>query len=200
VPPPQPPPAIPASPAKPPRKFPVWVIAVVVVGALIMCGVAVGGIALLSTNKPYVPATAYIYPTNPPYANPTSAYINPTSAYSYPTVTVGVVNRTPTPYRTSTPAAGATWEPCSGAYPSRLHVGDEATVSYDPPLANRLREGPSTSYNILELIEPGEHITILDGPSCGSNEIWWRVRRHATGTIGWTLEGDYAGYWLVRVP
>jgi predicted Ser/Thr protein kinase len=102
---------------------------------------------------------------------------------------------TPTPTMTPTPTP-APYIACPGLYQSRLHVGDFAFVSDNPPVANRVREKHSTDAKILGFIQPGEKIEILEGPFCG-DWIWWRVRSMKTGLYGWTSEGDNAGYWLV---
>jgi streptogramin lyase len=93
--------------------------------------------------------------------------------------------------------AGISWQPCPAAYPSRLRVGDLATVSKDPPLPNRLRAEPNTSSTILGQVEAGGEVGIVDGPVCSNNWIWWKVRTTKAGQGGWTSEGDENNYWLV---
>jgi hypothetical protein len=93
-----------------------------------------------------------------------------------------------------------TWVPCAGTYPSRLHVGDQAHISYDPPLPNRVRAQPTTGSDIIGYLEVGERMQILDGPVCAEGWIWWRVRSLDTGLVGWTAEGDNENYWLVPMP
>jgi hypothetical protein len=108
---------------------------------------------------------------------------------------------TPTPTITPTPTMTPTPTPiyyiaCQGLYQSRIHVGDFAFVSNDPPVANRVREKHNTDAKILGFIQPGEKIEILEGPYCGE-WIWWRIRSMKTGLTGWTSEGDNTSYWLV---
>jgi hypothetical protein len=98
-----------------------------------------------------------------------------------------------------TPAMGP-WEACLGTYLSRLHVDDQAYVSYDPPLANRVRSQPGTDGRIIGTIQPGEEVQILEGPACENNWVWWKVRSEKTGLTGWTAEGDREDYWLVPLP
>jgi serine/threonine protein kinase len=90
-----------------------------------------------------------------------------------------------------------TWVPCPGTYPSRLQVGIQAFVSYDPPLANRVRTQPNGVAAVVGFIQPGEKVTIIGGPICSDEWIWWQVRSLQSGMTGWTAEGDKQGYWLV---
>ena len=117
-----------------------------------------------------------------------------------------VPSSTPLPSATATliPSATgvyATWQPCAGSYPSRLHVGDRAYISYDPPLPNRVRSEPNTVAAVIGYLQVGERMEIIDGPICNSGWVWWRVRSLDTaGLVGWTAEGDESGYWLVPLP
>jgi len=106
---------------------------------------------------------------------------------------------TPTPTETPRPTQPP-WEACPDTYPSRLHIGDTAKVSEDPPLANRLRDQPGTEFEVLGYIQPGEKITILEGPQCVNDWVWWKVESLSTKRRGWTAEGDKSTYWLVPVP
>lgn len=90
------------------------------------------------------------------------------------------------------------WQACAEAgYLSQLHIGDEAMVSSDPPLANRVRENASTNDTILGYIDPGEHVEVLEGPTCNQGWVWWKVRSLSSGLTGWTAEGNEDSYWLI---
>ncbi len=90
-----------------------------------------------------------------------------------------------------------TWRACPNAPLSRLHVGDFATVTYDPPHPNRVRDKPnSASGKVVGMIDPGEEIEILDGPVCNNRYVWWKARSLESGLTGWTAEGDQESYWL----
>lgn len=103
---------------------------------------------------------------------------------------------TPTPTAAPTkPAYGA----CDAAYLSRLHVGDKARVKETPPQANRVRSEPNIQAETLGYIKPGVGMTILEGPQCSNNWVWWKVEAD-TGLVGWTAEGDEKGYWLEVIP
>jgi hypothetical protein len=118
----------------------------------------------------------------------------------YPTSTA---TRTATPRPTLTRTATVTddsWRACQNTYSSRLHIGDRAYVSFDPPLPNNVRENPKMSADVIGQIDIGEEILILEGPSCSNNWVWWLVRSRKTGLVGWTSEGDIEDYWLIPLP
>lgn len=148
------------------------------------------------TSTPALPPTntPIRYPTNTPAPLPsdTPAQHPTNTPIRYPTSTPG---KTASP----TPAAGE-WEPCAGSYPSRLHVGDRAYVSFDPPLANRVRARPDSDAVIEGTIDPGDKVKIIDGPVCADNWVWWKINAENEVLVGWTSEGDFEGYWLVPMP
>ena len=106
----------------------------------------------------------------------------------------------PSPSQTETSPVSQTWSPCSGSYPSRLHVGDRAYVSFNPPLPNRVRVQPNTGSTIVGVLQPGEKMEIIGGPTCSNQWIWWQVSSLDKSLIGWTAEGDNQSYWLVPIP
>lgn len=110
---------------------------------------------------------------------------------------------TPTKRKTNTPRPTSTptfdWSTCHADYVSRLKIGDKAYVSKDPPLANNVRQRPYTEATILGRIQPGEEVTIIDGPSCSNRWVWWKVRAKKNGLTGWTSEGDASAYWLIPI-
>jgi serine/threonine protein kinase len=107
---------------------------------------------------------------------------------------------TPPPSSTATENPQSTWQPCPAAYASRLHVGDRAYISYNPPLPNRVRSQPGLSGAILGALQVGEKMQIIGGPVCANNWIWWRVSSLEQNLSGWTAEGDEKDYWLVPLP
>jgi hypothetical protein len=141
--------------------------------------------------------------TSPPA--PTSTLTPTVSETIAPLSTPTQIN-TPTPTTTRTPTFTSTvplptgpWEACPGSYLSRLHVGDLASVSLDPPLPNRVRSEAGTGGRILGQIQPGEEVQILEGPGCENGWVWWKVRSLKTRLEGWTAEGDNQDYWLAPV-
>jgi hypothetical protein len=161
-------------------------------GVAIASLTATGSPTASQTSSPTIevplPTTAIVLP--PATKEPTST--------SLPTSTVPTLSPTPGP--TPTPGLKPTWSPCAGTYPSRLHVGDVAYVSYNPPLSNRVRSQANTASKVLGFLQPGEKMDIIGGPVCSDQWIWWQVRSLKAGLTGWTAEGDLNSYWLVPVP
>jgi serine/threonine protein kinase len=105
--------------------------------------------------------------------------------------------RIPTSTVADTPTDLGIWEPCPGIYPSRLHVGMHATVSFHPAKSNNVRRRPDISAPLVGQIDPGEEIEITGGPVCQNGYIWWQIISVSTHLSGWTAEGDNSNYWLV---
>jgi regulation of enolase protein 1 (concanavalin A-like superfamily) len=103
---------------------------------------------------------------------------------------------TPAPSATVIPLTYETWNACPDTYASRVRVGILAFVSHNPPLANRIRNGPDTEEEVLGMIDPGQAMRVIEGPYCAQNLVWWRVEVVDSGLIGWTAEGDSGAYWL----
>ncbi|MFM8322429.1 MAG: protein kinase domain-containing protein [Chloroflexota bacterium] len=146
---------------------------------------AAGSPTAVSPTASHTPA-----PTAAPSATLTATW---TAAPASPTFTLPpslTPSYTPTPVQSN-------WQPCPGTYFSRLHVGDTASVSQDPPLPNRMRAQPNTASTILGFIQPGEQVSVIGGPVCSNEWIWWQVKSLHSGLSGWTAEGDSGGYWLV---
>ncbi len=139
-------------------------------------------------------------PTTEIPAPPSStATLEPTASPSQEPTASPTTLRIDSPTPTNTLDPSDNWEACPGIYLSRLHVGETAFVSTDPPLPNRVRTQPSLNGSIIGFLQPGELIDIIEGPSCSNKWIWWRVHSQKTGMTGWTAEGDSDNYWLVPV-
>ena len=195
------------------------IAALVILVALCLIGGVIGaaGLALYFYNSPPVSNATTIQPGEPteislaatatltPGASPTPG-VSPTLT-TIPTNTLpalpsstSTLPATASIGTTLTPAAKPTWMPCPGIYFSRLYVGDIASVSFDPPLPNRVRSQPSMTGVNLGMLQPGERVEIIGGPVCSNQWIWWEVRSKASGLTGWTAEGDSKAYWLVPAP
>ena len=112
---------------------------------------------------------------------------------------LGAVSSTGSRLPTSTPTINPDIKEevvCDNDFVSRLSIGMNARVNEFPPYANRVRVKPEKDSAILGYIEPGEGIEILDGPSCSTDWVWWKVKSVETGLIGWTAEGEGSEYWL----
>ncbi|MBN1453200.1 MAG: SH3 domain-containing protein [Anaerolineales bacterium] len=81
--------------------------------------------------------------------------------------------------------------------PARLAVGDQARVTTDPFLPNRLRANPGYSAQQIGQIQPGEIFDVIGGLQCKDGVNWWHVRLNS-GATGWTAEGDDSVYWLEK--
>jgi uncharacterized protein YgiM (DUF1202 family) len=84
---------------------------------------------------------------------------------------------------------------CNGLLTPQLVVGESGRVL--PGDANNLREMPSTKSTSLGSIPGGETFSVLEGPVCAENIVWWRVNYQ--GVIGWTGEGQNQNYWAEPV-
>ena len=146
-----------------------------------------------ATLAALVNLTAAAQFTQPPPATATA-----TMTIIPPTMTFTVAPPTPYILPTRTPMSGA-YTACPNAYPSVLHNGDVAMVSLNPPIENNLRDKPSTESPITGSLEPGEVVNIVGGPECMNVYVWWHVVSRSSGREGWTAEGDWNNYWLVRV-
>jgi serine/threonine-protein kinase len=201
--------------APPPRKWMTFGIGIFLI--LCILGGVIGGIGgyfalypspqatpLLSATALAQTATALALQVNNPWTPTLMTPASPTGLPSLePTLTPSSLpsaTEVPTLAPTASDTPNATWQPCPGTYPSRLHVGDRAFVSTDPPLPNRVRTQPNTDSPVLGFLQVGEKIEILEGPYCGGQWIWWRVRSLESSMAGWTAEGDQSNYWLVPLP
>ena len=137
--------------------------------------------------------TAAAQATQPLPATPTA-----TQTMIPPTLTFTAAPVTEYIPPTRTPMAGA-YIACPNAYPSVLHKGDVAMVSTDPPVENNLRDKPGTDSAITGALEPGEEVNIVGGPTCMGAYVWWSVVSRSSGRAGWTAEGDWNNYWLVKL-
>jgi hypothetical protein len=140
-------------------------------------------------------------PSPTPSVTPSLTLSPSPSVTASPSVTPSITpSATISPSPTTVVAANPTWLPCPGTYFSRLRVGIQAHVSYDPPLANRVRSQPNIASAVLGFVQPGEKVSIIGGPICSNEWIWWQIRSLASGMTGWTAEGDQTSYWLVPEP
>lgn len=101
---------------------------------------------------------------------------------------------------TITPATGIDLAQCP--LPTRLNVGMNARVIPANGISNRMRETPGTDGTYITDIVAGGQFTIVSGPTCANNLVWWQVNYN--NTTGWTAEGqiDANGsqdYWLEPV-
>jgi SH3-like domain-containing protein len=71
-----------------------------------------------------------------------------------------------------------------------LYIGDTAEVFTTAGDRLNLRSGPGTNYEIIDRLELGERVTLVDGPlknEDGDGYAWWLIRTD-DGTEGWAVE------------
>lgn len=71
-----------------------------------------------------------------------------------------------------------------------LYIDDVAEVFTTGGDSLNLRSGPGTNFEVIDQLERGELVTLLDGPlknEDGDGYAWWLVRA-ADGTEGWAVE------------
>ncbi len=93
-----------------------------------------------------------------------------------------------TPYRDWASAApdSITTAP-TNTPPAQLQVGDMAQVFTTEGDTLNIRSGPATNFNIVDRVESGEMVTLLEGPVAADGLNWWRVRTPSE-VEGWTVE------------
>jgi len=159
-------------------------------GLLLMC--VISACQAAPETPTVAPTVAFTPSSELPTTTLTPALESPTETLE-PTHTP--IPNTPKP--TTAPSATATPILCPGAPPITLEVGQTARVKTDPPRANRMRQEPNREAQVLGEIQPGEVVGVIDGPVCGDNFTWWKVRRNDESS-GWTVEGTGTTYWLEK--
>ena len=136
-----------------------------------------------------------------------SAYsANPSDPYSWG-CWIGQQTPQPQPPQESSGQPQATQVPqqqpqngtsCVPVRSSRLNIGDTAEVSDETPDPLPLRSATSTTASILIQVPVGAELTMLDGPFCDGNILWWYVEyRDVHGYVG--EFGRVGGYNLIPV-
>ncbi|MCB9453208.1 MAG: SH3 domain-containing protein [Anaerolineaceae bacterium] len=85
---------------------------------------------------------------------------------------------------------------CPNSLPPTLIIGQMGRVLPGDP--NRIRAEPSTGGAEMGYIPGGAVFTVLDGPVCAEGYTWWQVDYN--GSVGWTVQGDNATYWIEPLP
>lgn len=84
---------------------------------------------------------------------------------------------------------------CPNSLPPRLTIGAAAEIAPGQP--NTVRAGPTVEALNLGLLTAGTVITVIDGPVCADDFIWWEVG--SVEISGWTVAGDADEYYLEPV-
>ena len=77
----------------------------------------------------------------------------------------------------------------SSTVPGGLAAGARAWVTRAGGLPLRLRSGPDLSAKILDRLQPGTQMTLLDGPQQADGHAWWHIRTE-DGKEGWVAGED----------
>jgi len=82
-----------------------------------------------------------------------------------------------------------------------FQIGDVLTITEAGANLN-LRETPSLDGAVLQKLQPGDTVTILDGPIESDGYTWWYMRTDADGAEGWAVEnyGWYKAVEWIKTP
>lgn len=83
---------------------------------------------------------------------------------------------------------------CTHAVRARLHKGDSAIVS--APLPVHVRQTPSFEGIITDEFTTGTELTIVGGPLCANQIVWWNITAVALAQPRWIAEGQANQYFL----
>ncbi len=86
---------------------------------------------------------------------------------------------------------------CAGTTGSTFLVGDRVIITPIGSGRNRLRTEASTNSTVIDLIELGGLIELLDGPVCNESIVWWFVDWN--GVTGWTAERGSGVIWFEAI-
>ena len=87
---------------------------------------------------------------------------------------------------------------CPGLPTSLLQRGDRAMVALRPSDPSTTRASPGTESDVVGEIPPGAELTVLDGPACMEESVWWEVKTDY-GLRGWVAEGRDLARWILPV-
>jgi uncharacterized protein YhaN len=79
--------------------------------------------------------------------------------------------------------------PASSAVAGGLAAGSSAWVTRAGGLPLRLRSGPSLSESVIDRLQPGTQMTLLNGPQQADGHAWWHIRT-TNGKEGWVAGED----------
>lgn len=94
---------------------------------------------------------------------------------------------TPGPTSTPPPLNEPTPEPTQGPPPGTLAVGANAVVAGTGTDGLNMRSEGTTTATIVQILQDGTTLTLVEGPVEGEGRQWWRVRL-ADGAEGWVVQ------------
>lgn len=80
------------------------------------------------------------------------------------------------------------WACGASRLPTRLTIGQGGFVQEKPDVSNNLWSKPVRNSDLVGRIAAGGSFTVLDGPECKDDGVWWKVRSTSNGREGWTRE------------
>lgn len=87
---------------------------------------------------------------------------------------------------------------CPGAPRTRLIVRERARVTVDDPAPLNMRKGAGTTFDVIETLDPGAIVFVLEGPQCSQRYAWYLVEYE--GVEGWIAEGAGSLYFVEVYP
>jgi hypothetical protein len=88
------------------------------------------------------------------------------------------------------------WQACPNVPHSGLEKGSYAFINPLNPTLNNIRSKPGLNNKLIGIMKVDEGASILDGPQCADNMVWWKIKTDS-GITGWTGEGQGSDVWLV---
>lgn len=128
------------------------------------------------------------------FIQPPTPTPSPTSTPTHTSTPLPTFTSTPTstPTITPSPTLGFDRSQCPANVLPRLEIGVRGRVL--PGGNSIVYDQPITNASQLGVIPGGASFTVLDGPICADNRIWWRVEYR--NLIGWVVEAGDAGYFV----
>lgn len=84
---------------------------------------------------------------------------------------------------------------CTHAVRARLQLGDRALVT--APLSIHVRRTPSFEGAITDLVATGTEVTIVGGPLCTNQIVWWNITADSLPQPRWIAEGQAGQHFLL---
>jgi hypothetical protein len=85
---------------------------------------------------------------------------------------------------------------CEGGIASKLHLGSPARVTFTDGTPLNVRTQAGKAGKVLKTIKEGTEITLLEGPKCVDQGVWWDMQTKDGRTAGWVMEGDKGVYFI----
>jgi len=83
---------------------------------------------------------------------------------------------------------------CNSSINTRIHIGDQARVTYSKGKSDRLRSKPTTQSTIIASLAEGTIFQVLDGPVCNGGYVWWNIQ--SDYGKGWIAEGTSSNWFI----